>query len=110
MRSCVDRAFHCCCCCPLTHPASAPALCCPSACGLWFSLSADTALASSDAVTGIVEAYEGAIDVYETKNKEIVKQVQFSVVVCSDADAMRAAKQERRIRRRIEQRTEQRER
>ena len=66
--------------------------------------SADSAALSIDAMQGISEAYEGVIDVYETKNKEIVKQVLFSIVICSDADTLKAAKQAQRAQRRLEQR------
>ena len=46
------------------------------------------------------------IDVYETKNKEIVKQVHFTVVVCSDADTCKQARQSLRLAQQLQQRVE----
>ena len=81
--------------CSYSPPLAAPSTLC--------AVSADAASKSSAAVLGVSEAYEGVIDVYETKNKEIVKQVLFHVTVCSDTDTLRAAKHEQRMQHQLQQ-------
>ena len=66
-------------------------------------VNADGAVDVSAAAPDVVETYEGVVDVYESKNKDAVRAVHFTVHVCSDQDTARAARRAHRMQQRVRQ-------
>ena len=68
-----------------------------------FHVNADSSLDVSVVAPDVVETYEGVIDVYESKNKDAVRAVHFTVHVCSDLNTAKAARQAQILYQRIRQ-------
>ena len=68
-----------------------------------FHVNADSTVDVTVAAPDVVETYEGVIDVYESKNKDAVRAVHFTIHVCSDVNTARAARQAHVLHQRVRQ-------
>ena len=68
-----------------------------------FHVNADSSVDVSVAAPDVVETFEGVIECFESKNREAVRAVHFTVHVCSDLNTARLARHTHVLHQRIQQ-------